>query len=113
MWLSWFRSSINRLGTKQSYWGALSTSALRDDLDWQQKRLVVAIALKSKQINSTYTIESWKEEYASLITRWHKILHEIKEQPNTSFTIFFVAIRELLDLTQTCSQPLPELLEIK
>ena len=51
LWLSWFRSCINHLGGKQSYWGTLSTSALRDDLDKLQYRLVRRVIEFTKDID--------------------------------------------------------------
>jgi glutamate dehydrogenase len=110
--LSWIRSKIISSKVHNS-WDALTREALRDDLDWQQKRLVVAILSKSIKTNANYSITDWKKEYSSLVKRWEQIVREVKEQPKTDFTIFFVAIRELLDLTQACSIELPELTKIK
>ncbi len=110
--LSWLRSKIISSSVENS-WDALSREALRDDIDWQQKRLVVAILSNSKGNKLSVNIKIWEKEYSSLINRWEQILHDIKEHPSTSFTVFFVATRELLDLTQASSKSLPELSIIK
>ncbi|NQY42228.1 MAG: NAD-glutamate dehydrogenase [Legionellales bacterium] len=110
--LSWIRSKIISANVSNS-WDALSREALRDDLDWQQKRLVVAILYSNNDPKTDIDISGWKKQHLALIDRWEEVLHDIKEQSTTSFTVFFVAIRELLDLTQASSKSLSELSTIK
>ncbi len=104
--LGWLRSQVIER-TVESQWELLSREALRDDLDWQQRQLAISILaheeggkLKTKEER----LKSWLKKYHSLIERWHVMLNELRASPAVSFTMIFVATRELLDLTQTSFQ---------
>jgi glutamate dehydrogenase len=86
-------------------WEALSREALRDDLDWQQRQLTASI-LSSDVTNKNFSkcLEAWSQSYAELIERWKLILTNLRSSNVLNYTMFFVAIRELLDLTQTTIQ---------
>ena len=102
--LGWLRSKIIGSAVETS-WDALSREALRDDLDWQQKRLVVAILThKGKTSSIQEQIEMWQNDFELLIVRWSDLLNQMQKHSIINFTMMFVAVRELLDLTQTCSQ---------
>lgn len=46
----------------------------------------------------------WAENHSTLIERWRHILADLRSSQSLNYTMFFVAIRELLDLTQTTLQ---------
>lgn len=102
--LGWIRSQIIAQPIT-IYWEALSREALRDDLEWQQRLLTISILKhKSRSKDLDKRLTSWQEQYADLILRWQKMLASLRASAVTSFTMYFVAIRELLDLTQTSLQ---------
>jgi len=102
--LSWIRTQVI-IFPVETHWESLSREALRDDLDWQQRQLTTAILTMKKSNQSIdEVLESWQEKYSPLIQRWGYILEELKTSSKLSFTMLFVAIRELLDLTQTSQQ---------
>lgn len=102
--LGWIRSQIIA-HTTDNHWEALSREALRDDLDWQQRQLtagIIAYNLKKKDFMAS--LGEWSQAHANLIERWHHVLENLQASASLNYTMFFVAIRELSDLTQTTVQ---------
>ncbi|CAM2873545.1 NAD-glutamate dehydrogenase [Legionella worsleiensis] len=102
--LSWIRTQVI-IHPTENHWESLSREALRDDLDWQQRQLTSGImSFDTKNKNLGERLESWGMKHADLIERWRFILNDLKSSTALNYTMFFVAIRELLDLTQTALQ---------
>lgn len=102
--LGWIRSQVIVHPTENN-WESLSREALRDDLDWQQRQLTVGIiSLDEKKKDSMKSFAHWAENHSTLIERWRHILADLRSSQSLNYTMFFVAIRELLDLTQTTLQ---------
>lgn len=102
--LAWIRSQVI-IHPTENHWESLSREALRDDLDWQQRQLTAGfIGYDSKNKDLHSRLESWGEIHSVLIERWRHILTDLKSSTVLNYTMFFVAIRELLDLTQTTLQ---------
>jgi len=102
--IRWIRTQIIIHATENN-WESLSREALRDDLDLQQKQLTTSIIEFNKSNMELNTcIEKWAELYISLIERWRHVLTNLKSGTALNYTMYFVAIRELLDLTQTTLQ---------
>lgn len=102
--LGWIRSLIIAHPV-ENHWEALSREALRDDLDWQQ-RLLSASVLSSEFRDPSIqkSLDSWMQNYQDLIDRWQLMLAELRSSTAMNYTMYFVAVRELLDLTQTSFQ---------
>ena len=80
---------------------------MRDDLDWQQRQLTASIIIFDEQLkfqDLILCLKEWSEQYLALIDRWRHILTNLRSSTVLNYTMFFVAIRELLDLTQTTIQ---------
>lgn len=102
--LAWIRTQVIIHPTENN-WESLSREALRDDLDWQQRQLTVGfIGYQGENKDLKARLESWGETQSILIDRWRFILNDLKASSALNYTMFFVAIRELLDLTQTTLQ---------
>lgn len=101
--LNWIRTKII-LMTVENHWEALSRESLRDDLDWQQRKLTVAVLCLQNEHGKGFNIDVWKKNHQNLILRWQSILADLRAVQTLNFTMYFVAIRELLDLTQTTVQ---------
>jgi glutamate dehydrogenase len=109
--LAWIRKQIIQHPT-ENHWESLSREALRDDLDWQQRQLTDGLLnYNSESTDLNVRLTGWGESHAGLIERWHHILSDLKSSSVLNYTMFFVAIRELLDLTQTTLQAYPEVEE--
>lgn len=101
--LAWIRAQIIS-HTTDNHWEALSREALRDDLDWQQRQLTAGIIRFDKKKDFAVCFKSWSTSHAMLIDRWRHVLTNLRSSNALNYTMFFVAIRELLDLTQTTMQ---------
>ncbi|VEG89975.1 NAD-glutamate dehydrogenase [Legionella spiritensis] len=101
--LSWIRAQVIVHPTENT-WESLSREALRDDLDWQQRQLTAGIISLDGKKDSMKSFNDWAENHTALIERWRHILEELRSSASLNYTMFFVAIRELLDLTQTTVQ---------
>lgn len=102
--LTWIRMQIIVHPTENN-WESLSREALRDDLDWQQRQLTAGIiGLDDNKQDYMLCFEEWSKSHSMLIERWRKILTDLRSSTALNYTMFFVAIRELLDLTQTTMQ---------
>ncbi len=102
--LNWVRRNVI-IHPSETHWEVLSREALRDDLDYQQRQLTAGI-LRDRQSNETLdqVLERWEKQYEPLISRWQYMLAELRSSSSLNYTMYFVAIRELLDLTQTTVQ---------
>ncbi|WP_370292482.1 NAD-glutamate dehydrogenase [Thalassolituus sp.] len=98
--LSWFLEQINALPAG-NHWEAMARESFRDDLDWQQRSLTVGI-LKGHPDDASLeeAIAHWQEEQELLVSRWQKMLDELKATEQMNFPMIAVALRELLDLAQ-------------
>jgi glutamate dehydrogenase len=98
--LGWLREQI-KLRLVSNYWEALARGAFRDDIDNQQKRITVTIldsANDTGLTNINNTVNSWLEANKPQIDRWNFFIEQIKNQTETEFTMFSVALRELVVL---------------
>ncbi|KTC97144.1 NAD-glutamate dehydrogenase [Legionella geestiana] len=102
--LAWIRSRVIAHPT-ENQWESLSREALRDDLDWQHRQLTAGILqFNGARGDFKKSFEIWATKNEGLIERWKKILADLRAASSLNYTMFFVAIRELLDLTQTTVQ---------
>lgn len=102
--LVWLREQVI-IHTAENHWESLSREALRDDLDGQQRLLTVGILSHvPAKMDMTQCLALWIECYDDLIKRWNSIMAELKNTPVLNFTMFFMSVRELVDLTQTALQ---------
>lgn len=102
--LGWLRDQFSNHPVND-HWDALARAGLRDDLDWQQRGLTVGV-IKTKTGQETVDghIDAWMEQHHPLVQRWQLMLAELRSSASLEFLMFSVAIRELLDLTQTSLQ---------
>lgn len=111
--LVWLREQVI-IHTAGNHWESLSREALRDDLDWQQRLLTVGILSHvPEKMELSKCLTLWTESYADLVNRWKLIVVELKNSAELSFTMFFMAVRELLELTQTALQQSQSRLAVK
>ena len=99
--LNWFLEQINTLDVK-SHWQALAREAFRDDMDWQLRSLTVSV-LSSEETNDMPMDElmsRWKTAHPNLVSRWQRMLDELRASDRVEYAMYSVALRELLDLAQ-------------
>ena len=102
--LAWVRVHLIEHPT-ENHWEALSRESLRDDLDSEQRKLTAAILTLEAQLGKKEGgLSAWARAHEDLIARWHQVVAELRSSNVLNYTMFFVAIRELLDLTETTVQ---------
>ncbi len=99
--LGWFRELIKNKFVN-NHWEALARATFRDDVDRQQRNLAIAILQSEGSLdkNVTVHVENWIQYHQKLLNRWQYFISEFKAS-SPEFTMFAVAIRELLDLSHT------------
>ncbi|MEQ8313935.1 MAG: NAD-glutamate dehydrogenase [Gammaproteobacteria bacterium] len=99
--LNWLGRMINQLPVS-SYWQALARETYLDDLSWQQRALTCNVVKFSRSKSSTGSkINHWVDEHAGKIDRSNKMMHSLQAEPNPDYSMFSVALRELLTLAQS------------
>ncbi len=103
--LGWFRELIkkHKIGNR---WEALARATFRDDLDRQQRNLTISIMHANGQANSDSDalINKWLSKHRMLVNRWEYFISELKGPPDPDFTMFAVALRELLDMAHVSTR---------
>lgn len=107
--LDWFREIIKKHSIS-NHWEALARATFRDDLDRQQRNLTIGIlkinSEKFKDVESL--IDHWLKRHILFVERWEYFVTELKNTPDADFTMFSVALRELLDMSQISAQTVSE-----
>ena len=99
--LPWYLQQITGLSV-ESNWQALAREAFRDDLDWQQRALTVAVLQMSDAPTALEArVALWLEQHQVSIERWRAMLAELRAAPATDYAMYAVANRELMDLVQS------------
>ncbi len=106
--LGWFRDLITNHPV-EDHWEALARAALRDDLDMQQRNICTGILIASQTAhNQGEKITAWLTMHKSLIERWQHMLADLRSTSGVAYTMFAVAVRELMDIAQATAQDLEE-----
>ncbi|PHS14031.1 MAG: NAD-glutamate dehydrogenase [Kangiella sp.] len=99
--LHWFLEQI----TKQpvdNHWQAFARATFREDLDWQQRSLTIAVLhMSSDETNAEKRINSWLDDNSNLLARWQQMVADFRASSRHEFAKFSVALRELLILVQS------------
>ena len=99
--LYWFSEEINALSI-ENHWQALAREAYRDDLDWQQRTLTVGVLQMDCQSHSVdERVNAWAAKHSEMIGRWKGLISEFHAMDVKEFSMYGVALRELMDLAQS------------
>jgi len=99
--LHWFLEQIN-LQPVDNHWQAFARASFREDLDWQQRSLTVAVLhMSNKSATAEERIINWIIENSTLLSRWQQMLADFRGSKRHEFAKFSVALRELLILVQS------------
>lgn len=102
--LSWYLQQITNLPVDNN-WQALAREAFRDDLDWQQRAITIAVL---QMADGPQGIEErvccWLEQHKPLVQRWLAMLAELRAASGIDYAMYTVASRELMDLAQSDRQ---------
>ena len=96
--LLWFRDQIAN-DTREGHWNTLARLTLRDELDISQRALTIAIMNSNNNgKNTSEIIETWMKKNSRLLERWDRLQEMLQTSTQIDYTMFFIAIRELLGL---------------
>jgi glutamate dehydrogenase len=96
--LVWFRDQIAN-DSREGHWNTLARLTLRDELDYAQRALTVSIMNKDKkEASAVKLIEKWVNDNQRALQRWDRLLEMLHGSTSIDYTMFFIAIRELLGL---------------
>lgn len=84
-----------------NHWQSLAREAMRDDLEWQQKRICQTILLGVADGNVSQAFANWEMQHENLVQRWYKMAEELLVVKKPEFSMCQVALRELLDLSSS------------
>ena len=99
--LHWFLEQIN-LQPVDNHWQAFARASFREDLDWQQRSLTVAVLhMSDRSDDAEERIIAWIVENANLLSRWQQMLADFRASKRHEFAKFSVALRELQILVQS------------
>ncbi len=99
--LVWFRDQIAS-DSREGHWNTLARLTLRDELDIAQRMLTIAIMSKdTKEPSAVKLIEKWMSKNTRPLERWERLLTMLHSSSDIEYTMFFIAIRELIGLITT------------
>lgn len=102
--LLWFRDQIAN-DSREGHWNALARLTLRDEFDIAQRALTVAIMKHDlKESNAHKLVEKWMSKNGRILERWDRLLSLLHGSTNIEYTMFFIAVRELLGLITATQQ---------
>lgn len=99
--LNWLGEMINQLDVS-NYWQALARESFLDDMSWQQRALTLnALAVGTKKVSAATLVSLWAEDNSEALARVKTMLAKLKSEARPDYSMFSVALRELLNLAQT------------
>jgi glutamate dehydrogenase len=98
--LDWFRARIAAHDVNNN-WDALARAACRDDIDRQQRSLTDSVMEYCEAAENTEdALNHWESDMQAMVNRWRQMIADLRASTSEDFTMYAVALRELLDLAQ-------------
>ncbi len=98
--LVWFRDQI-ATDAREGHWNTMARLSLRDELDSLQRKLSIVILQSNKKEPDPHKmITQWISENMAIQQRWENLLGLLQGSTNIDYTMFFIALREFLDMVQ-------------
>lgn len=99
--LHWFSTQMHAYQAA-SQWEALARESLQDDLNWQAAAITLSVIRETSSRQApAVKIEKWMQNRKPLVDRWLAMQSELRSARARDISIFTVAIRELMDLSQS------------
>jgi glutamate dehydrogenase len=99
--LVWFRDQI-AADSREGHWNILARLTLRDELDFCQRAFTIAVMQNdTKKADAVKLVETWITKNPRVLHRWEKILESLHNSTQVEYSMFFIAVRELLGLIMT------------
>lgn len=99
--LNWLSEMINQLDVG-NYWEALARESYLDDMSWQQRALTLnALTAAEKRVSPKSVVVKWAAINEEPLLRVKTMLARLQAESRPDYSMFSVALRELLNLAQT------------
>lgn len=96
--LVWIRDQLAN-DNRDGHLNTLARLTLRDELDIAQRAITVAVLSKAKNEKDIHVIfDKWTKRNQHIINRWERLLAMLTSSTTFEYTMFFIAIRELIGL---------------
>ncbi len=96
--LVWFRDQLAH-DHREGHWNNLARLTLRDELDITQRLLTISVMKHDKnEKDVAKLIEKWMADNSRIMGRWDRLLTMLHSSNALDYTMFFIAIRELIGL---------------
>lgn len=96
--LLWFRDQI-ATDTREGHWNIMAKITLREELDLAQRALTVVIMSDDRKgIPAAKLIDNWVDKNKTRLARWDHFLSMLHASSDIEYTMFFIAMKELLSI---------------
>jgi glutamate dehydrogenase len=100
--LYWFANAVTDVSV-ENHWQAMARESFIDDIDKVLRVMTVSLLkLSGNKYQLEEVLQLWMQEYPLLVSRWRDIAHDLQTNTHTDFAMFSVAMRELMDLMESC-----------
>jgi glutamate dehydrogenase len=100
--LYWFARAVTDVKV-ENHWQAMARESFIDDIDKVLRVMTVSLLkLSGNNYQLEEVLQLWMQEYPLLVSRWREIAHDLQTNTHTDFAMFSVAMRELMDLMESC-----------
>jgi len=102
--LYWFAHAVTNVAV-ENYWQAMARESFIDDIDKSLRIMSVALLkLKGNEYQTEEAMQLWMQKSMVQVTRWRNLANELQNSVTPDFAMFSVAMRELSDMVDACSQ---------
>jgi glutamate dehydrogenase len=100
--IHWLRHQVTGYAVTD-HWSALARSGFSDDLDFLQRMLTIRVLGRrgKKDVSVESCLNHWLKDHELLVERWLARINDLKALTNIYPMMFYVAIRDFQDLTQS------------
>lgn len=102
--LIWFREQINSYPIN-NHWAILARAAFKGDLDSILRVITIGVlSMKVTQKKADARLKAWITAHQDHVDRWRDMVADLRSANTSEFSMLSVAMRELVDLAQTCGR---------
>ena len=98
--LPWMLQQVSRLEVSDN-WQAQAKEAFHDDIERQQLALTLTVLKAEERREPGEQVDTWLGAHSSMHERWSRLIDEVRGDKQTSFPLFAVAVRELMDFAES------------
>ncbi len=98
--LDWLYEMISRYPV-DNRWLVLARASYKVEIDLKQRDLLQSVLQLSPATNIKECLRNWEKNHQVAVSRWRKLMSEIRSQEYVDFAMLAVAMKSLRDLVQS------------